>query len=392
MANGRLCGRRFQTIYTQLGCDKTNTFCPGETDPAFYRLLRENRFPGYNHVDVTGMGEIVEAYLEPPGGRCINVRVRDDKGNNYLVKSYRILEDYNLEPLVLLYLRERKASDIAPEIVSYTEYGGYFTHLTTKWIEGTPIVWSFMEKALETLGKREVSLTEYAERVGRVLGRLHCVMSECTYDWCNPEPVSRDDVERWLLRISWRTGYMKDQDNPLSADVAEKIEDKISSIIRLEELSYGVKIRTHGDPHLYQFINGGGNIYLTDFEGEPDRVPASVLEKEPPVRDLAVLYRSLHYVAVTAYSIHRGLSIREAAFSLPEIMYEWIEANFEQVRKEYSKIIESCGGGLLSTPDEASLMFWSLERALYEFFYETLYGTGLEYIPLAWINHFVEQG
>lgn len=58
-----------------------------------------------------------------------------------------------------------------------------------------------------------------------------------------------------------------------------------------------VKIRIHGDYHLGQILFTGKDYVITDFEGNPARSYSERGLKRSPLRDVASMIRSFHYVA-----------------------------------------------------------------------------------------------
>ena len=55
------------------------------------------------------------------------------------------------------------------------------------------------------------------------------------------------------------------------------------------------RIRIHGDYHLGQVLVNGDDFYLLDFEGEPESTIRDRKVKQPPLKDVAGMFRSFHY-------------------------------------------------------------------------------------------------
>ena len=382
---GSACGKKFLASYIPTEQHGRPIIIPGESDKLFYKLVTSNMIRGLNATFLDPMGDVEDVDIEPPGRSSLNFRITTTNGKSFHVKAYRVLEDNNMEPLVLAYLRDSN-SDFSPRLSGFIEFSGYFTHIVTERFEGEPVVSHFVREALRTLETNKVSIPESSAKIGDLIGKFHCVLSQCNYEWCTPQPVTEDDLSRWIFRVNWRTEQMKRHSNPYVKEIAMRLSDYSDVMTILSRYNIpSTKMRTHSDPHLYQFIiTDNGDLMLVDYEGEPDRLPATQSEKEPPIRDLAVIYRSLHYIAVISYSIQKGLGIKEASASLPDIMYSWIDRTYKNILENYETRTRSCL--LQYNYSKQALLFWSIERATYEFFYESIYGTGLEAIPLSWLE------
>ncbi len=382
---GSACGKKFLATFTPSERHGKLSVNPGESDKIFYELVLSNKIPGLNITLLDPLDSVVDVNIEPPGRSSLYFRVLVSNGEAYHVKAYRILEEDNMEPLVLAYLRDNNI-DFSPRLMGFIEFSGYFTHILMEKFEGDPVVSHFVREALRTLETHSISIPKISGKIGSLVGKLHCIMLKCNYEWCSPQPVTEDDLSRWVFRIDWRLEHMKKHPDSHVREIAMRLSDHFNELNILSKYNLpSIKMRTHGDPHLYQFVaKDNGELMLVDYEGEPDRLPAIQSEKEPPIRDLAVIYRSLHYIAVVSYSIQKGLEIKKASSSLPDIMYSWIDKVYNSMLEQYEIQTRNC----LQRGNYSSqaLMFWSIERATYEFFYESIYNTGLESIPLSWLE------
>ncbi|MEE8408488.1 MAG: putative maltokinase, partial [Myxococcota bacterium] len=129
------------------------------------------------------------------------------------------------------------------------------------------------------------------------------------------------------------------------------------------------RIRCHGDYHLGQVLFTGNDFVIIDFEGEPMRPIGERRFKRSPLRDVAGMLRSFHYIAVNAL-MTEGVRTDDQVALRPwsEFWRAWVSLAF--LRSYFERAAE--GLFLPSDPDDVEIMldFFLLEKAIYELEYE----------------------
>ncbi|MFN3639316.1 MAG: maltokinase N-terminal cap-like domain-containing protein [Flavobacterium sp.] len=130
------------------------------------------------------------------------------------------------------------------------------------------------------------------------------------------------------------------------------------------------RIRIHGDYHLGQVLVNGDDFYILDFEGEPESTIRDRKVKQPPLKDVAGMFRSFHYaIYATLFNNQEKYPFElEELFKAGEILYKYLvgvflETYIEKVQSDnlnvgYNKEIEFL------------LKYCLLEKAVYELGYE----------------------
>jgi len=146
------------------------------------------------------------------------------------------------------------------------------------------------------------------------------------------------------------------------------------------------RIRIHGDYHLGQVLVNDDDYYLLDFEGEPESTIQDRKVKQPPLKDVAGMFRSFHYaIYSTIFNNDKAYNhSAEELFQAGEILYKYMIGVFldtyvQKVQKEnlnigYQKEIEFL------------LDYCLLEKAVYELGYELNSRPRWAIIPLRGIN------
>lgn len=147
-----------------------------------------------------------------------------------------------------------------------------------------------------------------AKKLAIRTAQLHLALaSDKTDRHFNPESFS-SDYTVWLLnRVMYmfdrRFHLLEQQYESLSGKAREYAKYLISNKDRIkdrllhfdEQHLNSCRIRIHGDFHLGQVLITGDDFCLLDFEGEPESTIRDRKVKQPPVKDLAGLFRSYHY-------------------------------------------------------------------------------------------------
>ncbi|ADL18741.1 Trehalose synthase [Acidilobus saccharovorans 345-15] len=342
-----------------------------------------------------GLRKIRELKIVSSGLRSISYEAVDEGGERLLIKALRRLESDNIEHLVLRYLTFVNYKWV-PKFICNLTYESSPYIIITSFIDGFPAATTYVNDASN---RSTANVNSIGPKIGLAISELHNVMMTCSESWCRPEPITDADIRRWLERISWRSSWLRDKgsrmlpysDRPLVYEAADSLEELVSSLEPLAEKLLGrTKLRIHGDLHLYQIVESQkGDIYITDFEGEPYKMPASKLEKEPAVRDLAALARSIDYAAMMGEQLRTGASLLQVSSWPPEELLRWEKEAFRSILESYVRNAES--KGLSNLLDGlSSLFFWLVERASYESVYEIIARTGYHYVPLNAIIRYKE--
>ncbi len=132
----------------------------------------------------------------------------------------------------------------------------------------------------------------------------------------------------------------------------------------------GERIRVHGDYHLGQVLVKDNDFYLLDFEGEPESTIRDRKVKQPPLKDIAGIFRSFHYV-VYATIFNKGEKYpyeQEQLFKAGEVLYRYFIGVFLEV---YTALIQKHNLNIGYSQERIFILqYCMLEKAVYELGYE----------------------
>ncbi|WOD44985.1 trehalose synthase [Hwangdonia lutea] len=154
----------------------------------------------------------------------------------------------------------------------------------------------------------------------------------------------------------------------------------------------GERIRIHGDYHLGQILVKDNDFYIIDFEGEPESTIRDRKVKQPPLKDVAGLFRSFHY-AIYATIFNNGKTHykanQEALFKASEVLYRYITGLFLGT---YVTETQNANLNLGYNQERIFILkYCLLEKAVYELGYELNSRPEWAVIPLKGISNIINH-
>ena len=153
----------------------------------------------------------------------------------------------------------------------------------------------------------------------------------------------------------------------------------------------GERIRVHGDYHLGQMLVKDDDFYILDFEGEPESTIRDRKVKQPPLKDVAGMFRSFHY-AIYATIFNNGkkyIQSQETLFKFAEILYSYFTGVFFATYME--EILNSNLNIGYDQERDFILKYCLLEKAVYELGYELNSRPRWALIPLKGISNIINN-
>ncbi len=315
----------------------------------------------------------------------------------YVVKSYRLLSRYNLEPEMLKILTLKNYM-YTPRLYSIYRLGEYVVSIAIEYIRGEGDGGKpFYEALYETLssGKR-VHRIGLASLLGVEVALFHKILSSYQNQVYTPEDIGSGDIDKWcnrigrLYRLSLRNLDMLSREYSWVDKWRIFVEDKIGVLVDkavdvIDRVYRGLKKnRIHQDLHLAQFIySRERGFILTDLEGEPAREDTERIEKEPVFRDIASLIRSFDYLSFSCIQGVLGRDTSEIGWLLvdkgdPSIEWKTIHTRalvnsyLFRIGRDSIEIIGCSIDRLLNRINDL-IYPWIVERGLYELYYESMY-------------------
>jgi trehalose synthase-fused probable maltokinase len=316
-------------------------------------------------------------------------------GEKVFLKLYRRLEvGMNPDAEILRFL-SRQGFTHAPPFAGAIEYRGEdgkacVMALATGLVPNNGDAWSFalgelgrwfaahLDGNVEKAARIEGNSLARAAQLGSRTGELHLALASDPNDPdFSPQPLSAGDGKELadgILAFVQKVSDLIAAKMETLPDPARNLAQRfLSAAPELRSRAAGLaipanvaKTRTHGDYHLGQVIETGGDFVIIDFEGEPLRSLATRRERRSPFRDVAGMLRSFDYAAhaaLDAQPMHQEALAGQAANWSTKAQKAFLDAWLAVTRGAVFRAANS-------QEEDALLKAFLLEKALYEVVYE----------------------
>ncbi|MBN9022518.1 MAG: putative maltokinase, partial [Rhizobiales bacterium] len=240
--------------------------------------------------------------------------------------------------------------------------------------------------------------------LGRRIGELHAAFTTPTKDRAfKTDAITERDIARWVKETTRDVTRALDivkhvlpsLDEATRKDAAALLAARKAILKRVaataDHKPSGLKSRIHGDLHLGQVLVAQDDVYIIDFEGEPQRSLAERRERTSALRDVAGMLRSFDYAAWSAIDRFRTVAgtlddrLRDRAFA-------WRASAIADFMGEY----EAAAGDrqFLPAPElrRALLDLFLIQKAAYEVQYEAANRPSWLSIPVRGLLGILDRG
>ena len=236
---------------------------------------------------------------------------------------------------------------------------------------------------------------DFAARLGTRTADLHRAFAVPTDDAAfAAEPITAADLAAWADGVQRQAdaayralGYVRGGlDEATGALVETVVERRDALAARLDAVRAlrptADKTRLHGDYHLGQVLVSKDDVFILDFEGEPQRSLAERRAKQAVHKDVAGMLRSFDYAAETVGARLIGDRGHADAVVGP-LMARWRAATETAFLAAYRARMAGCGSMPAAAEEDRLLLdLFVLEKAFYEIGYEAANRPAWLSIPL----------
>src|SRR5579885_940698 len=216
--------------------------------------------------------------------------------------------------------------------------------------------------AQDGLPDRGEALLRDLERLGHITGEMHqALASRPDLPDFAPEPCTDADARAWVDDLErQRSQALASAGN---VDLPDDLRRELPAAALLERAAAAApnaqKIQIHGDYHLGQVLKTAEGFVIIDFEGEPARSLEERRAKQPALRDVAGMLRSIDYASASA----------------GQETDEW-------AREAGRRFVAGWRAGSGQRLDEDLLRLFQLSKAFYELRYELNNRPDWVHVPL----------
>jgi maltose alpha-D-glucosyltransferase/alpha-amylase len=128
----------------------------------------------------------------------------------------------------------------------------------------------------------------------------------------------------------------------------------------------GERIRLHGDYHLGQVLVTDDDFFILDFEGEPESTIRDRKVKQPPLKDVAGLFRSFHYaIYATVFNNKEAFNrSQDELFEAAEVLYSYLTSVF---LGQYTEVVQNANLNIGYNQERIFILkYCLLEKAEYQ--------------------------
>lgn len=300
-------------------------------------------------------------------------------GGRLFLKLFRRLDaGINPDAEITRFLSERKGFAYVPpyagELTARLGSDTYPLGLMLGCVENQGDAWSWaLARLAEYYDGADPSETmRRIAQLGHHTAEMHrSLVTDADDPAFRPELLSRADFDQLASSVTARfdallpiLGSRQTAGDVLAGEVLLQEASIRGSIAKLRSLPSGAaKTRHHGDYHLGQVLETGGDWMIIDFEGEPTRSLAERRQKRSPLRDVAGMLRSFHYAAHSACPADDEKARKRAE--------DWTDAAGHAFLSSYLATAKDAVFLPADPADQLALLrAYVLEKALYEIDYE----------------------
>jgi maltose alpha-D-glucosyltransferase/alpha-amylase len=359
--------------------------------------------------------ERTPAWQDPPPAPTMRRIGAEQSNTSVLIEEYGVLKLYRhlhegVHPEVeMTRFLMRRGFEATPALYGTFERDGAVVAVLYQWLRNQGEAWThaldylrrFVEESIlepadapapevAEPAEQDSYYTTLARQLGRRAGEMHVAL--CPMDGAEPafapEPITPEDVAGWKSALRARAEELLPRIEQLSEPQRQRLFQRIDALPgRIDAL----KTRYHGDFHLGQILVVRNDFAIIDFEGEPLRPLAERRVKSSPLKDLAGMLRSFHYVEATVVrelaELHagRGDAVMRCAAAFRRRAVEAFLAGYDEATQGCPSIPRD------PATRHALLDFFLIEKALYEVAYERANRPTWLVIPVAGLIELLEE-